>query len=247
MLIAKKIEIKGLVQGVGFRPFVYRLAKNHGLKGTVENNNTGVLVIVEGDKKRILAFEQELPFSIPEAASISMMNSLEIIPNGFSDFSIVKSNSFSDEITEVSPDIGVCKACLTDMLSQPHRINYPFTNCTNCGPRFTIIKDLPYDRHKTTMQVFPMCEICKSEYSDINDRRFHAQPVACNHCGPEYSLSIAGTSFSNIHEIIDKTCSLIEAGKIVTIKGLGGYHMAANPFNEDSAAELRKRKNRDPI
>lgn len=245
MIIAKKIEIKGLVQGVGFRPFIYRLAKQFELSGTVENNNTGVQVVVEGSEKNILAFEKALPKSIPEAASISMMNSSEIELNGFSDFSIIKSSSFSDEITEVSPDIGVCQACLDDMKSQAHRIAYPFTNCTNCGPRFTIIKDLPYDRDKTTMSVFVMCEICKKEYEDINDRRFHAQPVACNHCGPAYSLYFKGSFFSNIHEIISKTSSLLEDGKIIAMKGLGGYHLATNPFNENSVSELRKSKNRD--
>jgi len=245
MRIAKKIEIKGLVQGVGFRPFIYRLASQFWLTGTVENNNTGVQVVVEGLEKNILSFEKTLPESIPEAASISIMNSTEIKLKGYSDFSIIKSSSFSDEITEVSPDIGVCKACLDDMQSQAHRIDYPFTNCTNCGPRFTIIKDLPYDRDKTTMSVFEMCEICKKEYADINDRRFHAQPVACNHCGPEYSLHIGESVFSNIHEIISKTSSLLEAGKIVAMKGLGGYHLATNPFKNDSVSELRQRKNRD--
>lgn len=245
MKTARKIEIKGLVQGVGFRPFIYRLAKKYHLNGTVENNNIGVLVNVEGDDKNILAFIKELPSLIPEAASISKMAIADIALNNFADFSIVKSNSVSNEITEVSPDIGVCKACLDDMKTQAHRIAYPFTNCTNCGPRFTIIKDLPYDRHKTTMQVFEMCEICKKEYSDINDRRFHAQPVACNNCGPTYSLHISNTALLNIHEIILKACTLIESGKIIAMKGLGGYHLAANPFDEAVVSELRKRKNRD--
>lgn len=245
MKIAKKIEIKGLVQGVGFRPFVYRLAKNYKLKGTVENNNTGVLIVIQGNAKAIVDFEKQLPVSLPEAASISSIHSSKIEVSGFDDFSIIKSQSFSDEITEVSPDIGVCKACLADIKSQAHRLDYPFTNCTNCGPRFTIIQDLPYDRDKTTMHIFQMCETCKSEYSDIKNRRFHAQPVACNHCGPEYLLHYSGREISSIHEIISKTCELIENGKIVAMKGLGGFHMAANPFNESTVGELRKRKNRD--
>jgi len=242
---ARKIEIKGLVQGVGFRPFVYRLAVEHGLKGTVENNNRGVFIHVEGLEQEIEDFLTRLPDRIPEAAGISSIKTFPSALNHFKDFSIRKSRSSSDEITEVSPDIGVCRACLEDMKSQPHRINYPFINCTNCGPRFTIIKDLPYDRHQTTMAVFEMCDTCRKEYSNILDRRFHAQPIACNTCGPWYTLHENGKTEEELENILTRTAHLLESGKIIAVKGLGGYHLACNPFDEDVVNRLRLKKNRE--
>lgn len=242
---ARKIEIKGLVQGVGFRPFVYRLAVEHGLKGTVENNNRGVFIHVEGLEQEIEDFLTVLPDRIPEAAGISSIKTFPSALNHFKDFSIRKSRSASDEITEVSPDIGVCPACLEDMKSQPHRINYPFINCTNCGPRFTIIKDLPYDRHQTTMAVFEMCDTCRKEYSNILDRRFHAQPIACNTCGPWYTLHENGKTEEELENILTRTAHLLESGKIIAVKGLGGYHLACNPFDEDVVNRLRLKKNRE--
>ena len=242
---ARKIEIKGLVQGVGFRPFVYRLAVEHGLKGTVENNNRGVFIHVEGLEQEIEDFLTVLPDRIPEAAGISSIKTFPSALNHFKDFSIRKSRSASDEITEVSPDIGVCPACLEDMKSQPHRINYPFINCTNCGPRFTIIKDLPYDRHQTTMAVFEMCDTCRKEYSNILDRRFHAQPIACNTCGPWYTLHENGKTEEDLENILTRTAHLLESGKIIAVKGLGGYHLACNPFDEDVVNRLRLKKNRE--
>ena len=242
---SRKIRIKGLVQGVGFRPFIYRLAKNHQLVGTVENNNTGVEILVEGKADNVEQFIREIPVQIPEASSISEFIVSKIKPSDFSDFTITKSQSLSDEITEVSPDIAVCKSCLQDMKNQPNRIGYPFTNCTNCGPRFTIIQDLPYDREKTTMRPFEMCPSCREEYTNILDRRFHAQPVACSKCGPHYTLIEKGEKETDISTIVKTTARLLEDGKIVAIKGLGGYHLACNPFNEKTVAELRIRKSRE--
>ena len=242
---SRKIKIKGLVQGVGFRPFIYRLAKNHQLVGTVENNNTGVEILVEGKADNVEQFIREIPVQIPEASSISEFIVSKIKPSDFSDFTITKSQSLSDEITEVSPDIAVCKSCLQDMKNQPNRIGYPFTNCTNCGPRFTIIQDLPYDREKTTMRPFEMCPSCREEYTNILDRRFHAQPVACSKCGPHYTLIEKSKKETDIFNIIKRSSRLLEEGKILTIKGLGGYHLACNPFNEKTVAELRIRKSRE--
>ena len=156
-LIAKEILVKGLVQGVGFRPFIYRLAHANNLLGTVENNNLGVRIVIQGKENDIINFIEVLPSSIPEASHINQLEVKTINPNKFSDFSIIKIKSLSQEVTEVSPDIAVCINCLEDMEKQSNRINYAFTNCTNCGPRFTIIKDLPYDRPKTTMAPFKMC------------------------------------------------------------------------------------------
>ncbi|MCB2209129.1 MAG: carbamoyltransferase HypF [Bacteroidetes bacterium] len=242
---AKEIHINGLVQGVGFRPFIYRLAHEYSLKGCVENNNLGVKVIAEGEESAIDQFISDIPNKAPMASSIESIKSKEIYIHNFDAFTITKSKSVSDEITEVSPDISVCQDCLNDMKNQERRIDYPFTNCTNCGPRFTIIKDLPYDRNKTTMKVFEMCPECKKEYSTILDRRFHAQPVACEICGPAYKMYIEGKEITNIHSIVDLCAKLLETGKIIAIKGLGGYHLACNAFNEDSIQQLRVRKNRE--
>ncbi len=242
---ARQIEIRGLVQGVGFRPFIYRLAHEFHLFGTVENNNRGVMVWVEGTHKSIEAFLKALPERAPLASGISSIEVHPVAPGHFNDFTIVKSKTLSEEITEVSPDIGVCPECLADMQKQPHRLGYSFTNCTNCGPRFTIIQDLPYDRHNTTMKEFEMCERCRNEYSTILDRRFHAQPVACNHCGPHYTLHTDNEEIAEINDILQKVSGLIEEGKILAIKGLGGYHLGCNPFVEDTVRELRLRKTRE--
>jgi hydrogenase maturation protein HypF len=244
-IITKEINIKGLVQGVGFRPFIYRLATEFQLNGTVENNNLGVYLIVEGQEEKVEGFLKSLPQRIPQASHISYLKVSKIDFKNYKEFKIVRSQSISDEITEVSPDIAVCDNCLEDMEAQPNRIDYAFTNCTNCGPRFTIIKDLPYDRPKTSMSEFTMCNECNKEYKDIMDRRFHAQPVACNKCGPHYKLEFDNTSVENINEIIENTTKLIECGRIIAIKGLGGYHIACNPFNNETVRELRKRKNRE--
>ena len=245
MLKAKEIKISGLVQGVGFRPFIYRLAHEYKLKGFVENNNLGVRIIAEGDESSILNFIDDISKKAPQASSIENLNSVNKPISDYNSFSITKSKSVSDAVTEVSPDISVCKDCLNDIKNQKRRIDYPFTNCTNCGPRFTIIKDLPYDRIKTSMSVFKMCPECEIEYSSILDRRFHAQPVACEICGPEYTLYYNGQKVTEINKIIELCCNLLEDGKIVAIKGLGGYHLACSAFNDESIKQLRERKSRE--
>lgn len=245
MIKAKEIHISGLVQGVGFRPFIYRLAHDFGLNGSVENNNLGVKIIAEGDETNIDKFIQIIPSRSPLASSIERIYSKEIKVLHFDTFTITKSTSVSDEITEVSPDISVCKDCLHDIKNQDRRINYPFTNCTNCGPRFTIIKDLPYDRAKTTMKSFKMCQDCNKEYVTILDRRFHAQPVACEICGPNYTLHHKGQQITDTLKIAEISAQLLEEGKIIAIKGLGGYHLACSAFNERTIYSLRHRKNRE--
>ncbi|NQU31942.1 MAG: carbamoyltransferase HypF [Bacteroidetes bacterium] len=245
MTEAKEIIIKGLVQGVGFRPAIYRMAILHKLNGTVENNNTGVIIIVEGDKKCIDNFINDIPIRTPIASNISSIKINNTKPIGYENFEIVKSSSQSNEITEVSPDIAVCQECLEDIKTQENRLDYAFTNCTNCGPRFTIIKDLPYDRPLTTMDIFPMCKKCNNEYINILDRRFHAQPVACNNCGPHYTLHYNNNKIVDIDSILNKTSAILEEGGIVAIKGLGGYHLACNTYNENSILNLRIAKNRE--
>jgi len=245
MLKAKEIKISGLVQGVGFRPFIYRLAHEYKLKGFIENNNLGVRIIAEGDESSILDFIDDISKKAPQASSIENLNSVNKPISDYNSFSITKSKSVSDAVTEVSPDISVCKDCLNDIKNQKRRIDYPFTNCTNCGPRFTIIKDLPYDRIKTSMSVFKMCPECEIEYSSILDRRFHAQPVACEICGPVYTLYYNNQKITEINKVIELCCNLLEEGKIVAIKGLGGYHLACSAFNDESIKQLRERKSRE--
>lgn len=234
-----------MVQGVGFRPFIYRIATMHKLTGWVENRNNGVQIKVEGEPVRLEQFLTALKNEAPPASNITSLAVEEEQPEYSSVFKIFKSSDISEEITEVSPDIAVCENCLRDMKNQSHRINYPFINCTNCGPRFTIINDLPYDREKTTMAVFPMCELCKDEYSDILDRRFHAQPVACNNCGPYYELNYQGKRIEGIDIITTLISEKILRGGIVTIKGLGGFFMACNATDTQAVDRLREAKNRD--
>ncbi len=240
-----KIHIQGLVQGVGFRPYIYRIAHRFQLYGWVENRNDGVFIKINSTTDIFDNFIEAIKVEAPAASAIYSINHEIISPESFNSFEIIKSENKSDEITEVSPDIGVCDECLADLKTQAHRIDYPFINCTNCGPRFTIIKDLPYDREKTSMLPFVMCDQCRSEYVDVLDRRFHAQPVACMHCGPEYALNFDDKTIDKFDEILTKVSELLEAGKIIAMKGLGGYHLACDAQNENAVKELRKAKNRD--
>ncbi|MBU0764659.1 MAG: carbamoyltransferase HypF [Bacteroidetes bacterium] len=240
-----RIHIKGLVQGVGFRPFVYRLAVGAELKGMVENRNDGVIILINATERQKETFLKEIREKAPEASNINSITVTEVPVEFYTDFRIVRSENTSDEITDISPDIAVCKDCLEDMKKQKNRVGYPFINCTNCGPRFTIIRDLPYDRDKTTMEPFVLCDDCRREYTDIMDRRFHAQPVACSICGPHYELTDKEGKVTEINEIIRKTVAVLNNGGIVAMKGMGGYHLACNALDENAVAGLRKRKNRE--
>lgn len=244
-IIAYRIHVTGLVQGVGFRPFIYRIAHTNHINGQVENNIRGVIIDAEGTNTNLDRFIEDITQKAPPASGIENIDVNEIAVRHFNDFAIKKSTDSPEGITEISPDIAVCEDCLEDMKTQPHRIGYPFTNCTNCGPRFTIIKDLPYDRDKTTMDVFEMCDRCREEYSDVLDRRFHAQPVACNDCGPEYRLSIDGMIYKEFKEILEKTVELVESGKIIAVKGLGGFHLMCDAMNENAVSAMRERKLRE--
>ena len=215
------IYVSGLVQGVGFRPFIYRIARKYGLKGWVRNTNENVIIRLEGEKRRVGRFIKALHEDCPGAAVIEHTAVEPSAMEGFFDFRILDSHDVSDETTGISPDIAVCTDCLEDITKEGTRHDYPFVNCTNCGPRFTIIRDLPYDRKNTTMDRFPLCKDCSKEYDDVEDRRFHAQPVACSVCGPEYRIWIGGKEISSgIREIISRSVSLLEAGGILAIKGL---------------------------
>jgi hydrogenase maturation protein HypF len=239
------IEVKGLVQGVGFRPFIYRLANEHKLQGWVRNTNENVLICINSVEDALIRFVNDIRQKAPPASEIVSVEYQITEPQECFDFRIIRSRDVSDEITDISPDIAVCEDCLNDMRSQEHRIDYPLLNCTNCGPRFTIIRDLPYDRANTTMSGFTMCEKCRSEYEDPGDRRFHAQPVACNSCGPEYELIIKENHIRGISNIINKTAYMIDDGKIVAMKGQGGFHLACDALNEEAVARLRRSKFRE--
>jgi len=242
---ALDIMVLGLVQGVGFRPFIYNLATNLHLAGWIRNRNDGVHIRVQGDPQNITTFLEKLRHHAPPLAHIEDLNSTAISVEALTDFQIIHSQSDSAAITQVSPDVAVCQACLNDMCTQPHRLNYPFINCTNCGPRFSIIQDLPYDRQQTTMQVFTMCPLCQREYDDLHDRRFHAQPNACWQCGPRYTLFEREQTISDFEHILERVCTLLDTGKIVAIKGVGGFHLACDAGNEEAVATLRERKHRE--
>ncbi|MBQ9331312.1 MAG: carbamoyltransferase HypF, partial [Oscillospiraceae bacterium] len=180
-----EIRIRGIVQGVGFRPFIHRLVRAHSLKGSIRNTSSGVTLTLEGDEDRLSSFLRELPEKAPPLAVIEEIRTDRIPFQGFSDFRIIESERQAERNTLISPDIGICQDCLREMRDPAdRRYRFPFINCTNCGPRFTIIEDVPYDRAKTSMKAFPMCPDCDSEYHDIRNRRYHAQPDCCPVCGP---------------------------------------------------------------
>ncbi|MEX0680947.1 MAG: carbamoyltransferase HypF [Balneolales bacterium] len=245
LLAARKIHLFGLVQGVGFRPYVYRLAKEHGLNGWVSNTNEGLLIQVEGESKHIDGFLEKLDHHTPIASVIHSMKHQSCPPDYLSDFRIHKSLDLSDQITQISPDIAVCEDCLQDMKTQPHRFDYPFINCTHCGPRFSIVRGLPYDRHRTTMEPFSMCDTCRDEYQSIHDRRFHAQPVACIKCGPSYTMITRHHKIRGTRNIVEKFRELMEQGGIIAMKGLGGFHLVCDALNEEAVGRLRDVKHRD--
>jgi len=231
---------------VGFRPFVYRIALRHELTGWVQNTNENVRICVSGEPGKLDDFMSSLKTEAPPAALIENIVSEEIPEEKFTSFQILESHDVSDDITEISPDIAVCLECLDDIEQEGRRLDYPFVNCTNCGPRFTIIRDLPYDRAKTTMNMFPMCPDCRKEYENISDRRFHAQPIACGACGPGYEMYEGQKKISSsITAIIERVSECIDSGGIIAVKGLGGMHLACDAFCETAVARLRELKNRE--
>ena len=242
---AYKIHIQGLVQGVGFRPFIYRLANHHRLSGWVVNRNDGVVVKVMAGEEEVRNFISRIRAQAPGASRITSINWQESEMEDLSGFQIVSSQDASRAVTQISPDIAVCDHCLEDMRRQPHRINYPFINCTHCGPRFSIIRDLPYDRVHTTMAGFNMCARCKEEYNDVDDRRFHAQPIACNRCGPRYEYYQQGRLIRDMQRMMEEVGKSLEKGRIVALKGIGGFHLMCDATNEKSVARLRRIKRRD--
>ena len=221
------------------------MAAKYGLVGEVDNRTDGVSIIVLGDIKTIHQFGNDI---LQFAPPISTIKSLKIRPaqiSRYKGFKIAGSKTIENQITEISPDIAVCDDCLEDMKNDPARIDYPFVNCTNCGPRFTIIEGLPYDRPRTSMNNFKMCDKCNSEYNDILNRRFHAQPIACNSCGPVYRYKDSEKTVVDIKQILKEVSEQIDSGKTVAIKGMGGYHLMCDALNNAAVIDLRNKKRRD--
>jgi len=241
-----KVKLKGAVQGVGFRPFVYRLAKSLGLKGYVINDSKGVEIEVEGEEEELAKFLLKLSKEKPPLARIYSQEILYLEPIGYSDFEIRKSNEEGEKEVLILPDIATCEDCLKELFDpSDRRYLYPFINCTNCGPRFTIIEKLPYDRKNTTMKVFKMCSDCEREYKNPLDRRFHAQPNACPKCGPWVSLyDSQGNLVAEEKEALSILIEEIKKGKIVAVKGIGGFHLVCDATNEEAVRLLRERKRR---
>jgi hydrogenase maturation protein HypF len=248
MAEARFLRIRGVVQGVGFRPFVFRLAQAHGIAGWVRNGGEGVEVWAEIKESKDIqdgkdckdgldAFVRAIQGCPPPAARISSLEVTSVPALGADGFEILGSSGEERPTVRISPDLPVCPACLAELFDPAdRRFGYPYINCTDCGPRYTIVLGLPYDRPRTTMQPWPMCPDCSREYDDPLDRRFHAQPVACPVCGPGYVLE------SRRDEAIPQAARLLGEGKIVAVKGLGGYHLAADAHNAAAVGALRERK-----
>ncbi len=262
--VARHITITGVVQGVGFRPFVYNLASERGLSGWVLNHSGGVDIEVEGPEEDVRTFVIDLEAKAPPLSTIESLVAQPIAVQGYDQFEIRHSESQAGRYQLISPDVATCADCLQELFDpDDRRYRYPFINCTNCGPRFTIIEDIPYDRPKTTMRVFPMCEDCLAEYEDPRDRRFHAQPNACPVCGPQIWLvelesgqEIDASSLqppdldeddsqeANGDAAFARAKELLLEGQILAIKGLGGFHLACDATNAKAVQKLRERKRR---
>ena len=242
---AVRIKVGGVVQGVGFRPFVYRIAHEHGVTGWVRNTSGAVEIAVEGTARAVDSFVAALKSEAPPLARIDNIDVALCSPQGYSKFEIRKSMGKAGEYQLVSPDIATCDDCRREIFdASDRRYRYPFTNCTNCGPRFTIIDDIPYDRANTTMRKFRMCKLCQREYDDPLNRRFHAQPDACPACGPR--LSLVGKNGKPVlcDDSIATSAEMLQDGRILAIRGLGGFQLACDATNAKSVNLLRKRKRR---
>ncbi|MBL8176023.1 MAG: carbamoyltransferase HypF [Bryobacterales bacterium] len=240
-------RIQGTVQGVGFRPFVYRLAREGGLGGWVSNTASGVELEVEGEREALLEFEGRLETDKPEHCFFAGLERLELPACGDSKFTIRRSDSNGSRRALVLPDLATCPECLREIFDRRNRrYRYPFTNCTHCGPRYSIIESIPYDRANTTMRGFPLCPHCLEEYNDPGDRRFHAQPLACPRCGPQLaSWDEKGAVLEAGEDALQHAVRELSAGRIVAVKGLGGFQLLVDARNQEAVQSLRLRKHRD--
>ncbi|MDD4874166.1 MAG: carbamoyltransferase HypF [Dehalococcoidales bacterium] len=245
-LIARmRIEVSGVVQGVGFRPFVYRLAYKYNLNGWVRNTSGNVAIEIEGQQTDLNRFIDSLKNEAPPVSHIQSISTMNILPVNDTGFRIMESKTKAGEYQPISGDIATCDKCLHEIFdTDDRRYLYPFTNCTNCGPRFTIIKDIPYDRPLTTMSPFKMCHRCQAEYDDPLDRRFHAQPNACPDCGPQLQLADNTGKTIESPDILKQVARLIMEGKIIAVKGMGGFQLACDATSDNVVKKLRQRKKR---
>ena len=242
----RHIEIRGIVQGVGFRPWVYRLATEEGLGGHVRNDATGVTIEAFGSIEALDAFTRRLETSLPPAARIRELRADVIAAESIASFEIVPSEEKPERRVSIPPDLPTCTDCVAEIFDPANwRFRYPFTNCTNCGPRFTIARDVPYDRAATTMAAFRMCPDCRREYEDVSNRRFHAQPNACPVCGPRLTLLTPDGARVDCDDPIAAVAAALTSGQIVAVKGLGGFHLACDATSSDAVLRLRARKRRD--
>ncbi|NPA73426.1 MAG: carbamoyltransferase HypF [Epsilonproteobacteria bacterium] len=242
-----KIKIEGVVQGVGFRPFVYSIAKKHDIKGFVKNSSEGVFIEAEGTKESLQKFLLEFKTSLPPLAKIDKISLENIEIKGSCDFKIEKSTHSDTKYASISPDIAICEDCLRELRDKnDRRYGYYLINCTNCGPRYTIVERVPYDRKNTSMKRFRMCNECEKEYEDPSDRRYHAQPISCHKCGPlvKFYKTYKKEILASNEEAIKLCAKSIKRGNIVAVKGLGGFHIVCSATSPKSVKLLRKRKNR---
>ncbi len=246
MAVNRKIELSGIVQGVGFRPFVYQLAHRYDLKGFVQNSSVGVFLEIEGDLQTIELFTEALQNELPPLARIDTIKSSETPYTGYLDFEILQSQNRDDKRVPVSPDMALCENCLQEMHDPANRrYRYSFINCTDCGPRYSIIKTVPYDRPNTSMHFFAMCEACRHEYTDPTNRRYHAQPISCPDCGPRLQVLDSDHKTLDVdNRALQLAADAIKEGKIVAVKGLGGFHLMCDATNSEAVTRLRKRKRR---
>jgi hydrogenase maturation protein HypF len=240
------ITVQGVVQGVGFRPFVYGLAQRLGLAGTVQNTVSGVVIDVEGAPVRLATFRQALVAEAPPLARIERVTAEPQPVRHYATFAIQQSAAQNDKAVFIAPDLAPCPECLTE-LRTPHdrHYAYPFLTCTHCGPRFTITTGVPYDRERITLAGFPMCPACWSEYAEPGNRRFHAQATACPACGPRLRLTDPDEHGIAVDDVVACIATRLREGNIVAIKGLGGYHLACDALQEASVRTLRRRKHRE--
>lgn len=244
-MVRCRFKVSGVVQGVGFRPFVWRLAQKYRLGGWVRNSNSGVEIEVEGSAARLNAFESELWAESPPLAKIECVQSTSCAPTGEANFKIIASGDGAESSAVIPPDVALCRECAAELLNPAdRRYRYPFINCTACGPRFTIVEEVPYDRSQTTMRAFDLCPACAAEYANPADRRFHAEPVACPACGPQLFWVSAGEKEVWGEPALLRAVETLAGGGIVAMKGLGGFHLAADAASAAAVSRLRQRKDR---
>ena len=245
VLLRERYEVRGVVQGVGFRPFVFRLAAEEKLAGFIGNDTGGVTIEIEGPAERVEAFRRRLEAEAPPLARIDSVAVREAQPTGEAGFRIIASDAGGQVSTGIPADAATCADCLRELLDpNDRRYRYPFLNCTNCGPRFTITRRIPYDRPQTSMARFKMCAACQAEYDDPTNRRFHAQPNACPVCGPRVWLVAPDGTEIPCGDPVTAAIDRLMAGEILAIKGIGGFHLAVDATNEAAVMRLRERKHR---